>query len=291
VEVVKALLDATPDEIMVQVRYPQLKQRTIYGISAPVSSLALTESEAFTATDKARIGFHNDCFLASSDDFGTYEDYGNSSSPRQSANTVLRNYFAADSKYVVVGGETCSDGYSPQNDCAPQGKADTDMRNLHFTYLNVDYNNQVNNDWVTGGCMESIQKNLGYRFVLKEGTFPSLVSTTESLTVKLTLENVGYASPVKARPVEFKMRNLADGTIYTFTIDTDIRKWYSGEISLEQSFEMTDVVPGNYELLLNLPDQHSSISTRFEYAIRLANNAVWEEETGYNLLQHEVEVK
>jgi hypothetical protein len=291
IEVLHALLDATPDEIMVQVRYPQLKQRFVYGITAPVSSAALTEEEGFSDTDEARIGFHNDCFLASSDDYGTYEDYGNSSSPRQTANSVLRNYFAADSKYVVVGGETCSDDYSPQNDCAPAGNADTDMRNLHYTYLNTDYNNQVNNDWVSGGCMESIRKNLGYRFVLKEGTFPSLVSTKDPLAIKLSLENVGYASPVKARPVALILRNKTDGTIHSFVIDTDIRRWYSGEITLDQQFDISAVEPGTYDLLLNLPDAHSTISTRPEYAIRLANNGVWEEQTGYNLLNHELVVK
>jgi hypothetical protein len=35
---------------------------------------------------------------------------------------ALRDYMSADSKFVVVGGETCSDDYSPANDCEPAGQ-------------------------------------------------------------------------------------------------------------------------------------------------------------------------
>jgi hypothetical protein len=41
---------------------------------------------------------------------------------------------------------------------------------------------------------------------------------------------------------------------------------------------------GNYDLLLALPDQYSTLSQRPEYSIRLANEKVWEEKTGYNKL-------
>jgi hypothetical protein len=290
IEVLQALLDATPEEIMIQVRYPQIKQRLIYGINAPVSSAALTDVEGFSGTDKARIGFHNDCFLASSDDFGTFEDYGNSSSPRTSANTTLRKYFSDDSKFVVVGGETCSDGYSPQNDCEPAGKAEKEMRDMHYSFLNTDYNNQVNNDWVTGGCIDNIRKKLGYRLELKNGVYTSAVNSDKMLDVKITLENTGYASPFMQRPVQLILRNTSTSEKITLAFDTDIQRWFSGEHILEQSFQLNDVPAGDYELLLNMPDQHASIATRPEYSIRLANEDVWEELTGYNKLNHTVTV-
>ena len=116
-EVLKALLDALPQNRMIQVRTPQMKQRYVYGVNAPTSSAALTDAEAFTGTDAARIGFHNDCFLSSSNDYGTYDDYGNSSSPSTDAYSILTAYAMADGRYVVVGGETCDDTYSPENNC------------------------------------------------------------------------------------------------------------------------------------------------------------------------------
>lgn len=291
VEVLQALLDATAAETMIQVRYPQIKQRLVYGIDASVNSAALTPEEAFSGSDKARIGFHNDCFLASSDDFGTYEDYGNSSTPRKSANTTLRKYFSDDSKYVVVGGETCSDGFSPQNDCEPAGKAEKEMSDMHYSFLNTDYNNQVNNDWVTGGCMDNIRKKLGYRFVLKTGTYPSAISSEGILPVKIELENIGYASPYMKRDAVLILRNKANGNIVKYTFDTEVQRWFPGAITLDQTFDVSDVPAGDYELLLHLPDQHASIANRMEYAIRFANTGVWETETGFNKLNHSLTIK
>jgi hypothetical protein len=288
IEVLKALLDAVPQEIMVQVRTPQIKQRQVYGIQSPVTVAPLTESEAFTGTDKTRIGFHNDCFISSPDDYGTFDDYGNSATPRKSETPTLRKYFAADSKFVVVGGETCSDDYSPENDCGPAGHAEQEMKDMHYTYLNTSYNNDVNNDWVTGGCMESIKRNLGYRIVLKKGIYPSIIS--DSLKVKLMLENVGYTSPVNARPVELILRNVDDKSIHTLTFDTDIRKWYTGVVALEGNFPAKAIPSGTYELLLNFPDAHNALAKRADYSIRLANYDVWEAETGYNKLNCKIKI-
>jgi hypothetical protein len=48
---------------------------------------------------------------------------------------------------------------------------------------------------------------------------------------------------------------------------------------------------GKYDLLLYMPDKYSSIANRTEYAIRLANNDVWEEATGYNKLNATITIE
>lgn len=288
IEVLNALLDVLPEDIMVQVRYPQLKQRAVYGIDANTQVAPLQPDEAFSNTAKARIGFHNDCLFASRADFGTYVDYGNSDSPRRTDVTNLKNYFAEDSKFVVVGGETCSDGYSPQNDCAPAGIADVDLRLLNYTYLNNDYNNDVNNDWVEGGCMEAIKQNLGYRLVLDSALLPSNVS--ESLKVTLKLRNVGYAAPVNERPVYLVLKNEDTTEEIRFELDTDVRFWMD-DVDIEQSFDVDMLETGRYNVYLFLPDADERIMDRPEYAIRLANQEMWQAETGYNDLQHLVVIE
>ena len=294
-EILQALLNALPKDRMVQVRYPQFKQRFVYGITAGLSSAALTAAEAFTETDKARVAFHNDCFLSGPNDIGTYEDYGNSSSGRSSDDnvvTALRNYKKQDSKYDVVGGETCMDTYSPQNDCENAGRAQTEMREMHYSFLNANYNNEVNNDWQTGGCMAAIKINLGYRFVLKKATFPKKVKTGGSVKVTIELDNAGYASPYNPRPVQLLLRNSSTGAVKSFEFTTDIRRWFSGSNTLEQSFSLpADIAAGEYELLLNMPDKYTSIGNRPEYSIRFANADVWEESTGYNKLNHTLTVE
>ncbi len=290
-EVIAALLDAVPKERMIQVRYPQLKQRYIYGINAAVNVPALVESEAFNGEDKSRIGFHNDCFLASADDYGTYEDYGNSSSPRQSANTVLRAFAQADGKYVAVGGETCDDSFSPQNDCEPAGTVETEMSRLHYSYLNCAYNNAVNNDWQASGCMLNIRKKLGYRFALTEVKHPKEILAGKAVKLTITINNKGYASPFNARPVKLVFRNKSTGQEVIQQLDTDIRRWYTGANKIETSINPAGLGAGTYDLYLWMPDNAASISARPEYAIQLANKGVWEATTGYNSLQTSLVVK
>ncbi len=289
--VLKALLQALPADRMVMVRIPQLKQRYVYGIQAPVSAAPLTDAEAFSGTDKARIGMHNDCFLSGPDDYSTYDDYGNSSLPRKHALEALKAYAEADNKYVAVGGETCDDAFSPQNDCETTGMAQTEMRRLHYSFLNSAYNNDVNNDWETGGCMDSIKKNLGYRFVLKSGVFPaSPVKAGTSFSFVLDIENAGYASPFNERPARLVMRSQ-NGKIFSFDLKADVRKWYSGMNRVQETIVTGASMPkGKYDLFLYLPDKYSSIASRPEYAIRLANRSVWEDQTGYNRLLESITI-
>ena len=294
IEVIKALLDAVPADRMVQVRYPQIKQRYVYGVNSPITSAPLVKSGAFNETDMARLGYHNDCFMASANDFGTYEDYGNSSTPRTSDGTVLntlKDYFKADSKYVVVGGETCSDDFSPTNDCEPAGKIQAEFSSLHYSFINAHYNTAVNNDWQDGGCMANIKRNLGYRFVLTSAVLPDNVVRGTALSIVLNLKNVGYASPYNKRPAKLLLRNTKTNEIKSFVMASDVRRWYSGEIKVSESFSLpSDFPTGEYELLLSLADAYTSIAARPEFSIRLANEGVWEEITGYNKLNHIIKV-
>ncbi|QKZ13907.1 DUF4832 domain-containing protein [Spirosoma sp. KUDC1026] len=291
-EVLNALLDALPKERMVQVRTPQIKQRFVSGPQAPVAMSPMSEKEAFSQSTTARIGFHNDCFLASADDYGTFYDYGNSSSKRGPANEWLRRYFEADSRYTAVGGETCDDAFSPQNDCAPIGRAEQEMAAMHYSYLNAAYNNDVNNDWHTDGCMAKIRRNLGYRFVLEGATLPTKVRAGQALTCEINLKNVGYASPYNPRPLQLLLRHTTTKAVTVLNSQTDVRKWFSGPIQWRESITLpAGLQTGQYELLLNLPDAYASLANRSEYSIRLANEAVWEATTGYNRLNHTLVVE
>ena len=285
-EVLKALLNALPQSRMIQVRTPQMKQRYVYGVNALTSSSPVTDAEAFTGSDAARIGFHNDCFLSSQNDYGTYDDYGNSSSPRSDAYSILHVYAATEGKYTVVGGETCDDTYSPENNCENSGKAQTEMQNMHYSFLNCAYNNDVNDDWQTDGCMDAIKKNLGYRFVLQSAIFPEApIKAGMQLSFTLNIKNVGYASPYNERPLQVIMRNKNTKEEFVFAVDEDVRKWYTGLHNVTMKFITDKNMPaGEYELLLNLHDAASSLSVNPAYSIRLANEDVWEEATGYNNL-------
>ncbi|MBT1688687.1 DUF4832 domain-containing protein [Dawidia soli] len=288
-DVLTALLDAVPSNRMVQVRYPQMKQKLIYGINAPVTSAAITPAQAYNGTNIARVGFHNDCFLSATDDQGTYWDYGTSATSASDQTTILKAYAASDSQYGAVGGETCSDAFSPQNDCS--GQAVTDLDLLNYSYLNSDYNNEVNSDWQDGGCMAEIKRRFGYRFVMLNGTFPTAATVGGSITVALNVKNVGFAAPFNPRTLKLVLRNTSTSTVYTVDITgsgADTRLWLSGQTAaLNKTLTLPAGVPaGTYELLLHVSDMsnNGAVAARPEYSIQFANTGTWEAATGFNKL-------
>ena len=291
-EVLAALLDALPADRSVQVRYPQSKQKTVYGPSAPPSSAALTLGEAFQNTPKARIGHHNDCFLSSDSDVGTYENYDINGG---TDTLQLKPYTASDTRFVPVGGETCAD-WNPYSNCngQPGGGAQKEMGRMHWSYLNADYNNALNNDWVTGGCIEEIKQKLGYRLELQKGEFPTTGSPGQAISIKIELKNKGFAAPFNARKVRLLMRNVVTGALSDFDLAAEPRSWLPGNQihSIEQTIILPANIPlGNYELLLHLADPYPALINRPEYAIRLANENTWEIATGYNRLLHQISVE
>lgn len=294
IDILKALLDAVPSSRMVQVRYPQFKQKFVHGVSSSLDAAPMAMEEAFSGTDQARIGLHNDCFLSGRNDIGTYENYGDDRTNRSSSDEVirtLRQYMENEGRFVVIGGETCRDAYDPQNNCEPAGIALAEFRTMGYSFLNAHYNNEVNNDWQEGGCMDSIKLNLGYRFVLSQSAFPQHVKKGERFAFSIQLINRGFSSPYNNRPVALVFRNLDNGSLHHQTIDTQIQRWYPGEILLEQHTVLSESLErGRYEVLMNMPDQYQSIAGNPDYSIRLANERTWEEDTGYNKLNQVIEV-
>ncbi len=290
-EVLHALLEALPKDRMIQVRTPQIKQKYVYGPEATIGVAPLSAHEGFSSTDAARIGFHNDCFLSGVDDYGTYYDYGSSTQPKKAANLPLRQYVYEDSRYIAFGAETCDDAYSPDNDCAPAGHAEADMAAVHISFLNAAYNNDVNNDWDSLGCIGNIRQRLGYRLVLRAGRWPRRAAAGRSLSFALLMTNAGYASPYNPRPVFLILRNHGTGSELALPCTADPRKWFSGDFEWDGTVQLpAGMAAGTYDLLLDLPDAYPSIARRPEYSIRLADEDCWEEKTGYNNLHVSVMV-
>ena len=178
-------------------------------------------------------------------DYGTYWDYGSDTTSPSNQTPTLKPYKAADSEFVVVGGETCDDAFNPENNCS--GQAVSDMEALHYTFLNSDYNNAVNNDWETGNCMDEIKQRLGYRLVMKTANYPSSASIGETVSFTLDIENVGFAAPVNQRSLQLVWRNTTDDSEYKTIIsgtNIDTRFWLSGA---------TTTVNGTATLPANMP--------------------------------------
>lgn len=270
--VLKKLLETLPVRRMVQVRTPAYKTE-FFQRTTP-----LTQAEAFSMQNIARVGFHNDCFLASSTDYGTYTDVDND-----------KAYLNKECLYVPIGGETCPpDGVSP----ADATKAQNDMRYLRWSYLNEDYYHGVNDQWIIQGGMDNIIRELGYRFQLISGEYTEKVAQGNTFTARIILKNLGYASLFNPRLVELILKNIQSNEIYKVRLDVEPRLW---KPLVESVIEATIGIPqdmpnGQYKLYLNLPDPEVTLYANPDYSIRLANKDVWEDTTGYNKLGIDVQI-
>ena len=268
-EIVDALLAALPDDRFVQVRTPGYK-KLVTSEAGPLDA-----DTAYTTATVARIGHHNDCFLADATDMGTY------SGERD------RAYLERDTLYAPIGGETCRPN-EPHSACE---SALTELARFHWSYLNWDYHGDIIESW-RGDCLDEIQRRLGYRLELVSGDFPVDAAAGDELTVTLTIRNVGFAAPYNPRDVEIVLRDVESGGQVALAVEEDPRRWLAGET---HTFTLTaspaDIHPGAYELSLNLPDPQPSLRAIPAYSIRLANESAWEDATGYNRLRHTVRIR
>ncbi len=175
-EIVNAMLNATPVEIPLQVRYPLIK-KTMYG------NTQLTPATAYQNTPFARIGFYNDAFLNNWGDMGTYTVNSQNQNP---VGTPDYNYLMNETKYTPMPGET--NGLNPPRTDGNNAVLELNLTN--WTTLNRDYYIQNFTNWIASGHYNDILQKLGYRFILESSTFSK---NDNQLNINIKIRNVGYA--------------------------------------------------------------------------------------------------
>jgi len=267
------LLDAVPDR-MVALRYNYHK-RDIFGEGPLGPDSAFNESKA------ARTGGHNDCFCFDAGDRGSY----------QGAQPVewQKTYLSQDNRYVVQGGESCG----PASTFTECEKAMADLKRMRWDTINSDFHKGVIKQWNSGGCNDTIAKNLGYRLVMNSAQLPDAVKSGSQFSGTINLMNVGWGKIYNPRDCELVFRNTETKKEFIVKLTNDPRRWCltDSPVAVEVSAPIPAATPaGTYAVYLNLPDPAGSIRNRPEYSIRLANKDVWEDATGYNSLLHKVTI-
>lgn len=271
-QLVYALLDALPEYRQVELRTPIYKWKMLDNDTIPVSV-----EIAYSAAPKARLGHHNDCFLASPDDVGTYQNI-----------PVEKNYLERDSRFTSVTGETCG-VCSPCSDCS---NTLAEMVRFHWSAINLDYHPTVINGWKVQGCFQTIEKKLGYQYRLINSEIQEKAKPGGALNIRLKLLNEGFSNPVNPRKVYLVLRNNISGNTYSLNVPGDFRLWpLNDTISLNLTAGLPSQIPtGKYEVLLSMPDFDLSLRENPLFSIRLANVDTWEAATGFNNLLTSVDV-
>lgn len=255
-----ALLDVLPEGRTLQVRYPTDLARW-YPVPATVEQVLQG-----TPPPQGRIGLHNDCFLASPDDVGTYF------AEVAAESSALRTYAQQATAATGAGGETCAPPVPAQArmDCADilrEGAA------YHMSYLNRDYYEGFLARWQAGGCLAEVSRKLGYRIALKTMAHGAIAAPGGALAWSVSLSNEGWARPLNPRTLAMVLVD-ALGRITTLPLaGTDLRQAGPGQ-SLQWSGEV--VLPatlpaGSYRVHLGAPDPAAALASNPEYAVRFAN--------------------
>lgn len=268
--IAEALLQALPPERMLQIRAP-------FHIRHVLDSDALFEpARAFTPDNQARIGLVNDCFLAGSDDVGTF--------PRDSDVA----YTHALTPFTVTGGETCSHpAYGERQECP---NALQELADFNWDYLNSGYYAGVLNKWRTGGCFAEIERRLGYRFELLQSELET--SPGAQPVLRLKVQNSGFGKLYNPRPLQLILTNAETGEQRTETIAPDARLALplAGEQTTIPFYLPADLPAGSWQLGIALPDGSASLAANPAYSIRFAaldeltGSPLWNSSTGVNSL-------
>lgn len=253
-----ALLSALPASRQIQLRTPQFKMK-MYGLSLKDT---LTAATAHNGSAKARLAGHNDCFGASETDYGTFDNEKGD-----------REFWKAESRYIIMGGETC--GLSDFCLCDATIK---DLSDYHWTLLNEDYHSGVLKRWRQDNCFNQIVARLGYRLVMKDLFYSKNFAAGKKCDVALRFYNTGFAAPMNPREAVLVWQG-SDGKKKEFAVDSDPRTWHSGWHVIKTSFTPT-TAKGTLYLALRDP----LLPERPEYSIALANEGVFDSATGLNKL-------
>jgi hypothetical protein len=271
-DVATLLLEALPAGRTIQVRTPLQKQR-VTGAREPLALATIDR-----ASHAARVGHHNDCFLADETDTGTY---------RPSSLDADRDYVAADSRFVPVGGETCRLG-----ERSDPAFAREELARMHWSFLNLAYHRAVIAKWRDAGFLDEVERRLGYRLELVRASAPREVEAGSKWRVRVTLRNVGWAAPINARPVTLRLRRNGAGEALEIAAGVDVRDWFAGEtqtLTFDAPID-PEASAGDYHLAIALPDPSPRLAAEPDYAVRFANPAAWSVERGENDLGLRVRV-
>ena len=295
IAVIDTLLKILPEDRFLLVRYPQIK--TEYLAAKGIDTKALTASEAYNGSIKARIGCHNDAFLNTYGDNGTYASKNKSDDPK------VRQYIADETLYVPNGGETNvedDDDEYPNWSYKVFKKAEEEMSKYHWSFCGESYAKEMTVKWhdtasVTDPSMsifDQLNCKMGYRYQLNSATLPESGQAGSQARFQFSITNTGYAPLYNFRRAQVVLKS-SNGTVYPIDLASDPRTWKPNGAVTNIDEYLTipaDVPAGTYQLYLAMPDTSSKLKDDPRFAIRFANQNIRESSTGLNKLNASIQI-
>jgi hypothetical protein len=196
---------------------------------------------------RGRFGFHNDCFLSSPTDVGSYS--GNTQ-----IREIQRDAMANLTAKTYFSGETCDANKDAiRNDCA---SILAEGPQFHLSALNRTYYTAFHQRWKSEGCYDTITDKMGYRIRL-------ISARIADGKVTLRIQNEGWAELYTPRSLKLRAR----GEVSTFGKTLD-------QINPGETVTMSARLPAGpvpARLCLLAPDPSPRLARDPMFSIRFAN--------------------
>ncbi len=267
--IINELLKSVPVSRKISLRTPRF-YRMFFGNST------FNSIHAYNGDAQGRVGLHNDAFLSTESDMGTYT---------QGRENELR-WAESLTKYTIHGGESVmyQGGTVQYNNTENSIR---EMKILHTQYLNQQHDISTmnywkglfdNNDPIFAGrsTYDLIFNRLGYRFVLKNALVPIRVNEDQGLNISLEVANTGFGNLTSSRKPYLILRR--SNKKYQAKMKSDMNNWFSGRITkINALFHLPDdIEPGRWHIYLSMPDDNPNLVHNSNY-VKLANNMVYDE--------------
>lgn len=255
------LAEVTPDGVYLAVRMP-MYWRKITDIAAIHPDMQKDSAIA------GRIGLYNDGMLGNASDWGTYgSGEPRSTNPYTYWNRQEELAFQEQlCRYVPNGGEVIAD-----NEYNDFENAIRDLKTMHVTYLNREYDQAVLNKWAActvreDSCFDGmdgltyIDRHLGYRYLLS-GADLSYSWLSNSMKLTVGLRNVGFAPAYSEKPVTITLKGKSETV--TLTPAGDLRDAVGGNesgsvLDLTADIPIADLQENAYDVYLQIWDPVSN---------------------------------
>ncbi|MCM1213149.1 MAG: DUF4832 domain-containing protein [Lachnospiraceae bacterium] len=256
------LMNATDPSTFLSVRMPmQWRMVTRLG---EVSGVARGDG-----TLASRLGLFNDGMLGSWSDYGTYgehtrEEDGDFTYWSREEELEFQEELC---KMVPIGGEVIVDNSYNDFENALQ-----DMKRMHVTYLNKDFDRNVLDKWAAHtvteeGCFQGMdglsymERHLGYRLLISE-TVLDYQFAEDTLSADVTLRNVGFAPLYHGTDTWIVLKETDSGIVHYYPVDCNLGVLTGGN-DAEQSYTvhvelmLNGKAEGDYEIYFDIRDAAS----------------------------------
>ena len=317
--VISKILDVLPPDRMTQVRVPKYKRWSL-GIEGVRDYEPLTAATAHSRSYAARIGYHNDGFLATRDDGGTWPEppfYGSPGNPEFDAMTVESPYVPVDGELFWSDQEGHIDGLTAAARMCLQHYSSFSLEHSYSGREGKPYSIDkwmltpitaeqakgaglpVSDAYFEDGGREVartqfdyITDHLGYRIELQQASMPQTIARGQAADVTIELVNRGFSAFDNPRAVVFVLIRDDHVVLENPLPSADPRAWQPTGIGPDAEplthrihARITipaDVAPGWYQIGLWLPDAASRLRSDPRYAVRVANDGVpwWTDSAG-----------